>query len=76
MNIYTWTLARHCGSSSATGDQQALTGFLRDARLPGVMPADWVVDLLLADGFQQGEAVFGHEGSEGWTLTVKPIVTC
>ncbi|MCS4089356.1 hypothetical protein [Rhizobium sp. BK176] len=74
MTAYSWTLTTPAGTSSAKGDVETLTRFVRDADLPGVSPADWVVDLLLADGFETGEAVHRHEvGNGGWTLSVRPL---
>ncbi|MCV9964931.1 hypothetical protein OIU34_23845 [Pararhizobium sp. BT-229] len=73
MTAYSWTLTSPAGTSSASGDVDALTRFVRGARLSGLMAADWVVDLLLADGFENGEAVHRHEGSDGWTLAVRPL---
>lgn len=72
MTAYSWTLTTPAGTSSASGDVETLTSFVRDAALPGVSPADWVVDLLLADGFEDGEAFHRHEvGNDGWTLAIR-----
>lgn len=73
MTLYSWTLQTSWGADSGEGDVEALTQAVRDADLPGVAPADWIVDMLLADGFADGEAVHRHEGSESWTLSVLPI---
>lgn len=73
MTAYSWTLTSTAGTSTASGDAETLASFVRDARLSGLMPADWIVDLLLADGFEDGEAVHRHEGEDGWTLAVRPL---
>jgi hypothetical protein len=76
LTAYSWTLTTPAGAISGSGDKGTLTRYVRDADLPGVSPADWVVDLLLADGFEDGEAVHRHEvGKGGWTLAVRPLGT-
>ncbi|MCZ7861134.1 hypothetical protein O9X98_06910 [Agrobacterium salinitolerans] len=74
MTRYTWTLNTASGSSSGEGDVASLTQAVRSADLPGVAPADWIVDMLLADGFSDGEAIHHHEGAGAWSLRVRPVL--
>lgn len=74
MTRYTWILNTASGSSNGEGDVASLTQTVRDADLPGVAPADWIVDMLLADGFADGEAVHRHGGPGAWSLQVRPML--
>jgi hypothetical protein len=73
MTRYNWVLHAASGSSSGEGDVADLTKAVDDADLSGVAPADWIVDMLLADGFENGEAVHRHEGNDSWMLSVRPL---
>lgn len=73
MSRYTWVLNTASSSANGEGDVASLTEAVRAAALPGVAPADWVVDMLLADGFENGEAIHRHDGNDGWTLSVRPL---
>ncbi|MBY3151352.1 hypothetical protein HFO56_02985 [Rhizobium laguerreae] len=74
MSSFSWTLTSGAGTRSARGDLDALTRFVGDADLPGVLAADWIVDLLLADGFENGQAAHHHDvGGESWILMVRPL---
>lgn len=75
MDTYTWTLTRGSASHEGMGTIEALKHALGKAHLDGVNPLDWTVDLLLADGFEDGQAIYRHEASDPhhhWNLVLRP----
>nr|WP_250807385.1 hypothetical protein [Neorhizobium tomejilense] len=74
MTHYSWTISTEQTSVQGEGDHLALTAAVALSDPPGVAPADWIVDLLLADGFTDGVTTHENEGDKGWSLEVREIV--
>jgi hypothetical protein len=72
MPIYTWTLEHRLGEENGQGSLHDLKAAMQAAHLPGVASVDWIVDLAIADGFVNGEAVHHHDmaAPHGWKLTI------
>lgn len=73
MAHYSWTISTEQTSVHGEGDHLALTAAVTLSNPPCVAPVDWIVDLLLADGFTNGVTSHENEG-ESWSLEVREIV--
>lgn len=75
MSGYAWTLKQGSREIEGQGSAETLIDQLKSARLPGLAPADWIVDHLIADGFVDGSTVYRHDVTkhDEWTLTLRQL---
>ncbi len=75
METFVWTLTHRFGQHEGKGTKEALLHDLRKAGLPGLAPADWIIDHVTAD-FTDGEATYRHDANakDEWKLIVRQVV--
>ena len=70
MAHFNWTIRSYANSIAGEGDHNALVRAVALSNPPGLAPADWIVDILLAEGLDDGGEVLRHEGTDAWSLEV------
>jgi hypothetical protein len=75
MSNYTWTLKHGSREIEGQGSPETLIEQLKSTRLPGLTPADWIVDHLIADGLVNGSTVYRHDVTkqDEWQLTLRQL---